>query len=118
MNNLNAILRLKCPKCRNGNLFVRPGLFQYKKILEMPESCSNCGQIYEIEPGFWIGALWTSYPIIVALELPFLLVAVYVRDISIYLILLGMVGVLLFFYPLILRLGRVFWIYIFISKQK
>lgn len=117
MSKMNSIVKLKCPQCNKGNLFEEPGLFQYSKILKMPEKCANCGQVFELEPGFWIGALWTSYPIIVLLEMPFLILAVYSKDISIVGIILAMILVLLVFYPLILRLGRSIWIHIFVSKK-
>lgn len=117
MTKLNSILKLKCPQCSKGNLFDKPGLFRYKEILNMPEECKNCGQKFELEPGFWIGALWTSYPIVVFLELPFLILAVSSQQVYLIAIILAMILVLIIFYPLILRLGRSIWIHIFVSKK-
>lgn len=117
MTKLNSIVGLKCPRCSKGNLFDKPGLFQFRNILDMPEECPNCGQKFELEPGFWIGALWTSYPIIVLIELPFLILAVTAQNISFIAITFAMVFVLVLFYPLILRLGRSLWIHIFVLKK-
>ncbi len=116
MSKLESILKLKCPQCRKGNLFVKTGLFRYKKILLMHNNCPNCGLKYELEPGFWIGSLWTSYPIIVVIELPFLLCAL-IYPINILTLFLTMSLTMLLFYPLMLRLGRAIWIHIFISKN-
>ncbi|MFT5822580.1 MAG: hypothetical protein ACI8ZM_003836 [Crocinitomix sp.] len=80
----------------------------------MPEHCSVCQQKYLIEPGFWIGALWTSYPIIVLIELPFLLAAVNFDGINIWACFGLMLIAFAIFFPLMLRLGRSIWIHIFI----
>jgi hypothetical protein len=117
MKKISSILKLKCPQCSKGDLFVKPGLFRYKDILNMPEKCNHCDQIFELEPGFWIGALWTSYPIIVILELPFLILAISSRQVNLIAIIITMILVLVIFYPLILRLGRSIWIHIFVSKK-
>lgn len=78
----------------------------------MPEKCIVCGQVYEIEPGFWIGALWTSYPIVIAIEIPFLMLALFSRTINPWVSFGCMLFAFLIFYPLMLRLGRSIWIHI------
>ncbi|NOQ74539.1 MAG: DUF983 domain-containing protein [Crocinitomix sp.] len=109
-----SIIGLKCPKCRKGELFEKPGLFRFKDVLLMPERCSVCQQKYLIEPGFWIGSLWTSYPIIVLIELPFLLTAVNYEGINIWACFGLMLVAFAVFFPLMLRVGRSIWIHIFI----
>jgi hypothetical protein len=117
MKTLQSILKLKCPRCRSGDLFIKSGLFRFNKILEMNVNCPNCGLKYELEPGFWIGSLWASYPIVVLIELPFLLSGILISTINVYILFILMVLTMLLFYPLMLRLGRSIWIHIFISKQ-
>ena len=114
---VQSVLSLKCPKCRQGDLFDKKGLFRFRKILDMPNQCSNCGQVYEIEPGFWLGALWTSYPIVVAIEIPFLFMALFSRTISPWVSFGFMLLAFFAFYPLMLRLGRSIWIHISIRYQ-
>jgi uncharacterized protein (DUF983 family) len=109
---VKSVVTLKCPRCRQGNLFDKSGLFTYKNMLKMPEKCPHCGQIYEIEPGFWIGALWVSYPIVVAIELPFLFAALVTTNYSPWLFFGLMLVAFVIFFPLILRLGRSIWIHI------
>jgi uncharacterized protein (DUF983 family) len=62
---LNSIITCKCPRCRQGNLFVEKNPWVYSTMLTMPDNCPVCNQDFKIEPGFYIGALWTSYPIVV-----------------------------------------------------
>lgn len=89
-------------------MFVKKGLFVYHNPLDMHESCSNCGQKYEIEPGFWIGALWASYPIVVLIETPFLFAAIASEDMNVWITFGAMILAFAFFFPLMVRMGRSF----------
>ena len=91
---------MSCPKCGDGKLFKKKGLFIYKKILDMHEKCEVCNFKFEIEPGFWLGSLWTSYPIIILIELPFLMLAVFSVDISPW-VSFGLMLIAFFFVPVI-----------------
>ncbi len=114
---IQSLLSLKCPRCRKGDLFNKTGLFRYNEILEMPERCSHCGQKYEIENGFWIGAMWISYPIVVAIEMPFLFLALFSDGIMTWVYFGLMVLAFLVLWPLILRLGRSSWIHIAVRYE-
>ncbi len=55
-----ATVQARCPQCHQGRLF------QYKwwnvfKFSQMHENCPKCGLRYEVEPGFWFGAMYVSY---------------------------------------------------------
>ena len=113
-----SMITLKCPRCRQGNLFNTGGLFNFNKILDMPDKCDHCGQTFELEPGFWIGALWTSYPLVIAIEIPFLLMALLSKSISPWLSFSFMLLAFVVFYPLMLRLGRSLWIHISIRYDE
>lgn len=113
----SSILRLRCPKCRQETMFKKKGLFVFIKPLEMHENCSQCGQKYEIEPGFWLGALWTSYPIVVLIETPFIFYAISTPEISLVSMFALMIAIFLLLFPAITRLGRSIWAHIFIKYQ-
>lgn len=113
----NSILRLRCPKCRQETMFKKKGLFVYRKPLDMHEKCGNCGQKYEIEPGFWLGALWTSYPIVVAIETPFIFYAISTPEMSVAAMFALMIALFFILFPAITRLGRSIWAHIFIKYQ-
>ena len=109
---LKSTFGLKCPRCRKGDLFVKKGLIVYNHILDMEENCPHCHLKYDLEPGFWLGALWTSYPIVVLIELPFLITALLVDGKAMWLSFLGLVLAFFIAWPLMLRLGRSFWIHV------
>ncbi|MBK8627727.1 MAG: DUF983 domain-containing protein [Saprospiraceae bacterium] len=49
----------KCPRCQEGDLFVKP--FEFSKPVNMPENCPVCNQKFEPEPGFYYGSMFLSY---------------------------------------------------------
>ncbi len=55
---INALLK-KCPRCQEGDLFIKP--FKYTEPVNMPENCPVCNQKYEPEPGFYYGSMFLSY---------------------------------------------------------
>jgi uncharacterized protein (DUF983 family) len=57
------LLRLRCPRCRQGRMFR--GLFA------MNDPCPVCGMIYQREEGYFLGAMYVSYVIGCAILIPF-----------------------------------------------
>ncbi len=63
-----SLMHLRCPRCRRGDMFVHPNpyrKFSMKYMLEMHHKCPVCGQVYELETGFWYGTGYVSYAITV-----------------------------------------------------
>src|SRR5689334_5486931 len=63
---LNALLNAKCPKCRDGNMFVYSAA-NLANFSVMNERCPVCGVRLEPEPGFYQGAMYVGYAFTVAL---------------------------------------------------
>ena len=59
-----AIATSKCPKCRRGDVFS--GTLYGFNFQETNERCSHCGMKFEIEPGYFYGAMYVSYAFVVA----------------------------------------------------
>jgi len=57
-----AIAKGKCPQCQSGKMFNYPA-YNLKKFMDMDATCKVCGLTYEIEPGFFWGAMYISYAI-------------------------------------------------------
>ena len=112
---LLSVIRQKCPRCREGNLFTTQNPYSFKEGTRMHDSCPVCNQDFKIEPGFYIGALWTSFPIVIFIMalLSVLLLAWFKLSLNYFFVILTVSLFLL--QPIITRLGRTIWIYIFIK---
>jgi len=106
---LAASWNYKCPKCRQGDIFIKP--MDLKNPLKMPERCYHCGQRTEPEIGFYYGAMMVSYGISAWLYLGLVLVLVFyfkwtVNQAMVLLIFLAVITYL----PL-LRYSRSLWLH-------
>lgn len=63
---LNSILRMKCPRCQEGDFFTSHP-YNLKNAGNIHEQCAKCNLKYEMEPGFYQGAMYVSYGLGVAL---------------------------------------------------
>lgn len=65
---LKAAINARCPQCHEGRLFKFKwwNLFNFA---QMEEKCSACDMRYEIEPGFFYGAMYISYAFTVGIML-------------------------------------------------
>jgi uncharacterized protein (DUF983 family) len=57
---IGAILSARCPRCREGKVF-QYSAFNLPKFDKMYENCPVCGLHYEVEVGFFYGAMYISY---------------------------------------------------------
>jgi len=55
-------LRLKCPRCGVGSLYVKP--------FRMRAQCAHCGLQFEREQGYFVGAIYLNYAATVAIAVP------------------------------------------------
>lgn len=81
----------------------------------MPDRCAVCNQDFQIEPGFYIGALWTSFPIVIFIMafLSILLLVFVKMELEWFFV--SITVILLLLQPIIIRLGRAIWINIFVD---
>lgn len=56
-----SVLSCRCPRCREGKLFQNPVSINLKKNMAMNERCPVCGQVTDIEVGFYYGTGYVSY---------------------------------------------------------
>jgi uncharacterized protein (DUF983 family) len=115
-NKIISFLKGKCPKCGKGKVFKGPTYSKY--LNDMNHSCSNCGKDFEIEPGFYYGAMYFSYALNVAIFLT-VFVALYVitGGISIPLFMSVFVGLVIGLLPVNFRLSRLLMLYLFGNRN-
>lgn len=84
----------------------------------MNENCTVCQQDFQIEPGFYIGALWTSFPVVVLLMAIMAGIFIGILGIEPEWSIIAISAVLVALQPMIVRFGRSVWIHIFVRQQQ
>src|SRR5215813_11729589 len=62
------LFKCRCPRCREGAMFVNKNPYNLKETLKMNRECPVCGQPFNIEVGFYYGSSYISYALTVALS--------------------------------------------------
>lgn len=119
-NYLWSILTHKCPRCRRGPMFNNTNPWKLKKVFDMPKRCPECGQLYEIEVGFWYGTGYVSYALSVALSVAsfvawIVLIGMSTKDTRFFWWLGSNIALLIGLQPWIMRASRVIYLYFFVS---
>jgi uncharacterized protein (DUF983 family) len=101
---LAALLKLRCPRCREGRLF--------KGVLTMNDPCPVCGLVIQREEGYFLGALYFSYGMSVVFLIPCYFLFKWLLPAWPDL-LAAAIAVLVYLplTPLVFRYSRVLWIY-------
>lgn len=117
-NRLYSIFKMKCPRCHEGDVFVNNNPYNLKTFAKMHERCSACGLKYEIETGFFYGAMYVSYALGVAIFIAIWLASlVFAPDLSIGWMIGILCGALLVLAPLNFYLARMIWLNFFIKYR-
>jgi hypothetical protein len=107
-----ALLHAKCPKCRQGDMFVHP-LTTLSKFMSMNVRCPHCQVGLEPEPGFYQGAMYVGYALTVAVT-AFVFIIVYVLDVSsMWTPAVWVIGTMVLLIPVNYRYSRVLYLYMF-----
>ena len=115
---LYSILTGSCPKCHQESMFKNKNPYILSEALSMNENCSHCGTKYKIEPSFFYGSMYVSYPVGIAFATAAFVISFFVFHAGINTIFISIVGTLILFMPLILRLSRNIWINFFMHYDK
>lgn len=109
-----AILKCKCPQCQSGKLFNFP-FYNLNKFMEMDSHCKVCNLKYEVEPGFFWGAMYVSYALTVGLMLVLggFIFWVTAGKASFWAYTIPIVASLILSSPLTFRYARVLMLYLF-----
>ena len=109
-----SIAKQKCPKCREGNMF-KEHPYNLNAFDKMHKSCPNCGTSLDLEPGFYMGAMYVSYALQIALFITvFATTQLLYPEAGIVWYLSWIGGMVLLLFPLTFRLSRSIWLHIFV----
>jgi hypothetical protein len=117
---LPSMLKMKCPNCRKGDMYVNKSVFPLGKMLDMPERCAVCGQKMELEVGFYYGTGYVSYGLSVGLFFfnliwYWLIFGISYKDNSIFYYLITSIVIVVVLQPWLMRLSRVLYLYMFVK---
>nr|WP_299346476.1 DUF983 domain-containing protein [Allomuricauda sp.] len=112
---LYSILTGSCPKCQEESMYVNQNPYTPGKLFKMHERCSNCGTKYKIEPSFFYGAMYVSYAVGIAFAVAAFVISYLFIGASLINSFIAIVGTLVVFMPVIIRLSRNIWINLFIK---
>jgi hypothetical protein len=115
-SSFTGIITMKCPSCRRSPMFVDPNPYHWRNMGKMNEICPNCGHPLDTEAGYYFGAMYFSYALMVAWNFGIAIV-IYIFTGSIFehfklLMFLGFFSTVLIS-PVMFRYSRVLWSYLF-----
>lgn len=111
---LYSILTGTCPKCHHESMYKEANMYNLGTIFDMYERCSHCGTKYKMEPSFFYGAMYVSYGVGIAFAVAAFVISFLFLGTSLVTSFIAIVGTLVVFMPLIIRLSRNIWINFFI----
>ncbi len=113
-----SIIKGTCPKCHEESMYVNKNPYAISETLKMHERCSNCNTKYKIEPSFFFGSMYVSYGVGIAFAVAAFVISYFFFGADKFNAFLSIVGTLIFFLPIILRLSRNIWINLFMKYDK
>lgn len=113
-----SIFTGKCPVCHEGKMYQSPNAYIPSETLKMNERCSHCDTKFKIEPSFFYGAMYVSYGVGIIFAVAAFVVSFLILDLNKFQSFIAIVGTLVVFLPVILRLSRNIWINFFFKFDK
>ncbi|MFT5723089.1 MAG: hypothetical protein ACI9JN_000196 [Bacteroidia bacterium] len=110
ISGIQAFIKGRCPQCRTGEVFKGP-IFS-KNYKNVHKNCPHCQVKYEQEPGFFWGAMYFSYSLIVGLLIILsILMFTFFDDPSLLLLSVVIIGITVPLTPLFMRISRLMLMY-------
>ncbi len=109
-NQIASVVKMKCPKCGEGDLFKNKNPYQFKGFFEMPDRCTNCNQDFMIEPGFYYGSMYVSYGITIGLTVAVFVAMTILNVFSIARFIIADVVTLVLSLPYVFKMSRALWL--------
>ncbi|WP_338731557.1 DUF983 domain-containing protein [Mangrovimonas cancribranchiae] len=115
---LYSILTGSCPKCHQESMYETKNPYILSDVLKINEECSHCHTKYRIEPSFFYGSMYVSYAIGIAFGVAAFVISYLFLGSSLKTAFFAIIGTLVVFAPIIMRLSRNVWINIFMHYDK
>ncbi len=118
---LSGIFMMRCPSCRRSPMYVNPNPYHWKSMGDMHQICPKCSHAIDQEAGYFVGAMYFSYAMMVAWNFS-IAVGVYLITGQLFdnfkmLMALGIISSIIIS-PVVFRYSRVLWSYTFFKLLK
>lgn len=111
---ISSIAKCRCPQCQIGLLFTVKNPYNLLAFWKMPTNCLHCDLEFELEAGFWYGAMYLTYLIGTIILAPLLLLLNLYIELSFIKNIVLISTVLAVLTPLLVRYSRSIWIHLFV----
>lgn len=117
------LAKCKCPRCRQGDMYVEKNAYKLRSFMKMNEQCPVCGQYFDIEVGFYYGSSYVSYGLTLACSAIifvawWLTIGFGLNDNRIFYWLAFNAVLLICLQPVFMRLARTLWLALFVRYDK
>jgi uncharacterized protein (DUF983 family) len=113
---LYSIIQQKCPRCHEGAMFETSS-FSFKKSFDMLSECPHCGQRYNLETGFYYGAMFLSYAIVALYMFGGFAILYFGLGIDVWWAFSGLVVGAGILYVWFFRVSRIIWLNFFVDYK-
>lgn len=115
---LNSVINGSCPVCQNKSMYKESNPYAISKLFEMHERCSSCNTKFKMEPSFFYGAMYVSYPVGIIFAAIAFVLSYLVFGLSLITTYIVIVIEMVLLLPIIIRLSRNIWINVFLNYKK
>lgn len=116
---LYSILRMKCPRCHEGDFFQGRNPYNFSTMGKVKEFCPKCNLKYSIEPSFYYGSYYVTYALGCALFISiWVLKLIFFPDFTPGELLMTILISLIVLSPLIYALSKIVWGNLFFKYDK
>jgi uncharacterized protein (DUF983 family) len=114
---LLSVVNGKCPKCKSEKIFNKKGNLLLFKIPKMHSKCNKCDFLFDKEAGFFFGAMFVSYALIVAQAVTLFVILHVFLDLSYLVTFISVIVLITLIGTINYRLARIIWIYLFYAED-
>jgi uncharacterized protein (DUF983 family) len=107
-----------CPKCHQESMYKTKNPYVLSDVLIINEKCSHCNTRYRIEPSFFYGSMYVSYGVGIAFAVAAFIISYVFLKSSLMTAFISIIGTIIIFSPIIMRLSRNIWINLFMNYDK
>lgn len=115
---LYSIIYGACPKCHGESMYMTKNPYVLTDTLKINQQCSHCKTKYRLEPSFFYGSMYVSYGVGIVFAFAAFVISYLILDSSLNVSFLSIIGTLVVFGPVIMRLSRNIWINLFMHYDK